>query len=104
MAERREYERKQLKFKVVLSVPEQPYRRITAEAFSLSVGGMGLKLKETINGRGRVAMRIARPFFQDSIEGTGEIVWQKGAEGSKDVLAGVKFIEMPFTKIKALLT
>jgi len=103
MEERREYGRKPLRFKVILTAPEGPYRSVTAEAANLSVGGVGLKLKEAVKSRGRLFLRITRPFFQDSIEGTGEIMWQKFSEGSGEFLAGVRFIEMPFTKIKALL-
>jgi hypothetical protein len=70
MEERREYERKEMYFKVVLSAPEQPYRRITAEAIDLSMGGMRPKLKEAIRSKGKVAVRITRPFYQDNIEGS----------------------------------
>jgi hypothetical protein len=104
MEERREYGRKEIRFKVVISLTRQPYRCVKAEATDLSMGGVGLKLrrKEAVENKERVFLRIERPFFQDSIEGTGEIVWQKSIKGSKDTLAGVKFFEIPYSKIKAL--
>jgi len=103
MEERREHERRAIRFKVVLSPPEGPHRYIMADAMDLSMGGMRIRLKEAIKSGGKIALRIARPFFQDMIDGTGEIIWQKGPDDSNDIFAGVRFIEMPFTKIKALI-
>ncbi len=103
MENRRQFLRKPMYFRAVCVTENDPYRDIQAEGFDMSAGGVGIKIKQPINTRGSVRLRITRPFYQDTFEVKGKVAWQAKPDNTGTIRAGIKFFDIPWNKIQPLL-
>jgi len=102
--ERRKYERFTVPYKVVYATLENSRRRVKTTTLDISMGGIGIKIQELIKGSGKLKIQIYTPIEKEPIRAEGKLVWQDGGEGRSPERAGIQFTEIPYTKIKSLIT
>lgn len=103
MDNRRKFPRRPLYFKTVCVPEKDPYRHLQAEGFDMSAGGIGIKIKQPIFTGSVVKLRITRPFYQDTFEAKGRVAWQAKPDSAGTIRAGIRFTEIPWSKIQPLL-
>jgi len=102
MSERRKYKRYTFICKVVFSPTENLRQKVKTKSVDISLGGVGLYLKNLIKRDTNLNLSIYHPKSGESIDAKGKLVWQSSASG--DCRAGIQFTEIPYTKLKNLLT
>jgi hypothetical protein len=103
MIEKRIFNRKAVKVKVVCSSVRNPGNRKTAECIDISLDGIGLRSKSPIIGAGGVNVEIRRPFWEKPIRAEGRIVWQADPDSSGERRTGIQFTSMAWTQIRSFM-
>lgn len=103
LSENRNSDRRRMRFRVECWKADEPSKKIRAEGVSISLGGVGLKLREAVKSGDSLCLRIAKSFWGKPIEARGKVVWQEGHESSGVIMAGVKFVEAPWTELEEMV-
>lgn len=103
MNELRRFGRRPTRFKVTCWAADRPARRLKGYGMTISLGGIGLKLKERIEPGSIVRIRIAKAFWQEPIEAMGRVAWQADLDSFGMVAVGVRFTDAEWAKIEEIL-
>ncbi len=101
--ERRQFERKPIRLKVICALDGEREERIAAESTDVSLGGIGLNLTSPIGQDKRISMTIYDASSASDIEAKGTVVWQSEPDSDGLCRAGVQFEEIPWTQIRRLV-
>jgi len=103
MVEKRKHIRHDLVCKVEYAPLDDPKAEARTSSFNISLGGIGLEIREFIKGNGKLKLAISDPASGIPIEARGHLVWQSGTPGFSAQRAGIKFTEIPWSRLKVLL-
>jgi len=103
LSERRNHTRYALLYKVICSPSENPAKKIIARSFNVSLGGIGLTIKDFLNENRYLNLTICTPKKDMLIRACGKLVWQSRSHDIAENRVGLKFTEIQYTKIKKLL-
>ena len=103
VTEKRRSDRKRMQFRVEYWKANESGRKIRAEGVNISLGGVGLKLREPVKDGDALCMKIKKGLLQKPIEARGRIVWQDALDSFGKVTAGVKFAEAQWAQIEEMI-
>ena len=103
MRDQRKSPREGVQCTVRYATEDSPKRVFTTKSVDLSLGGIGMRLREFIRGNMVVKLKIYSHLSPAPISAEGKIMWQSGLPGFGASRAGVQFTDAPYTKIKGLL-
>jgi len=103
MKERRKYRRYNAEYNIVYSTAEAPGRKFKATSVDISLGGIGVRVKRFIKGKGKLILQIYTPHARNPVKAKATLVWQNGRPGFAAERAGIRFTEIPYTRLKTIL-
>jgi len=103
MQDKRKRQRQSLKCVVGYLTEDQPDRPVTTKAVDVSLGGIGLRVREFIKSNMAIKLKIYSQLSPVPIDAKGKVVWQSGYPGFGAHRAGIQFTDAPYIKIKGLL-
>ena len=103
MRDKREHQRQSLKCAVRYVTEDCPNRPVTTKAVDISLGGIGMRMREFIRSNMTLKLKIYSQLSTVPIDAEGKVVWQSGFPGFGANRAGIQFTDAPYTKIKSLI-
>ena len=102
MNEKRKHIRYNINCKVTVSSIDNPRCQEKAKSVDISFGGIGLNISKLKSSPTGFKLKIFHPKKREVIEAQGTLAWQRDISGISR--AGIHFTEIPFTKLKNLLS
>jgi len=103
MRDKRKRQRHGLKCVVRYLTEDYPNRPVTTKAVDISLGGIGVRVREFIKSNMKIKLKIYSQLSTVPIDAEGKVVWQSGYPGFGAHRAGIQFTDAPYTKIKSLI-
>ena len=103
MQDKRKHQRQSLKCVVRYLTEDCPDRPVTTKAVDISLGGIGLYMREFIKSNMSIKLQIYSQLSTVPIDVEGKVVWQSGYPGFGAHRAGIQFTDAPYTRIKSLV-
>ena len=103
MIDRRQYIRHSLRYRVLCTSSGAPTRKVRATSFDISMGGVGIKLKNFITKSEKINLEIFIPRAKKPIKVKGSLAWQAHLPSLGAKRCGIQFTEIPWTCLKTIL-
>jgi c-di-GMP-binding flagellar brake protein YcgR len=82
---------------------DKPGEKVRATSIDMSLGGIAMRSRGPLAKGKEVLMAIRYSLFAEPIEARGQVVWQGPLEESGCCRIGIRFTEIPWTRLRAYL-